>query len=62
MSAEGSAAATVSKVEVEWVEDDLFVGSDEAAILAEHGHPDAQQAATAAELGQTDAQAPKDGE
>jgi nucleobase:cation symporter-1, NCS1 family len=34
----------------------------EAAALAEHGHPDAQEAATTAELGPTDAQAPKDGE
>jgi nucleobase:cation symporter-1, NCS1 family len=34
----------------------------EAAVLAEHGHPDAQQAATAAEPGPTDAQAPKDGD
>jgi nucleobase:cation symporter-1, NCS1 family len=34
----------------------------EAAALVEHGHPDVQQAATAAELGQTDAQAPKDGQ
>jgi hypothetical protein len=34
----------------------------EAAMLAEHGHPGAQSAATAAEPGRTDAQAPKDGE
>jgi hypothetical protein len=34
----------------------------EAAALAEHGHPDAQQAATAAEPGRSDAQAPKDGD
>ncbi len=33
----------------------------EAAVLAEHGHPDARQAAPPAELGQPDAQAPKDG-
>ena len=34
----------------------------EAAALAEHGHPDTQQAATAAEPGRSDAQAPKDGD
>ena len=34
----------------------------EAAALAEHGHPHTQETETTAELGQTDAQAPKDGQ
>jgi hypothetical protein len=34
----------------------------EAAALAEHGHPDAEQAANPAEPGHPDAQAPKDGQ